>query len=582
MDLPDLRVRAERWIADDVDPTTQDELRALLARPDLASTDVADRFATSLEFGTAGLRGLLGAGPNRMNRAVVARAAWAIGREVRLTVPRAAERVVVVGGDARWMSREFCDDIASVLSAIGLRVVLFPRPVPTPLVGFALRRLGAAAGVVVTASHNPRDYSGCKVYWENGAQIVPPIDARIAALIDQAPPARHVPRLSFDAARARGLLAPAPDTIDRDYLAAIAALSVHPTEGDRRIPIVYTPLHGVGGHHVVAALRAGGFSAVATVAEQDAPDPAFPTVAFPNPEEPGVMDHAFALAAKQGAELVLATDPDADRLAVAVLREGRYLQLTGNQVGVLLGHDLLSSRASERRRAVITSIVSSPMLGRIATAMGVHHEQTLTGFKWIANRAIELEAQGYEFVFGYEEAIGYSVGNVVRDKDGISAALLVAELAAVLRARGRTLWDELEDISRRWGAFASTQVNVVRPGASGIQAIRAAMDNLRTSPPLRLGDDEVVAVVDYVSRVRTDRAAGTATPLRLPSSLVVGLELASGARVTARPSGTEPKAKIYVDVCEPVGQIESPEAAMGRAAARAEAVATLFRAVVPL
>jgi len=579
----DLRARAQAWMADDPDPTTRDELRDLLAAPDVASTDLADRFAGTLEFGTAGLRGVLGAGPNRMNRAVVARATWGLARELIASVPDAAERGVVVGGDARRMSRELSEDAAAILAAAGLRVSLFTEPVPTPLVGFAVKRLRAAAGVVVTASHNPPEYNGYKVYWENAAQIIPPVDARIAAWIARAPVARDVPRPPVAELRARGHLVAPPADIERAYLDEVLALGVHPSDGDRALRIVYTPLHGVGDALVRRLLDEAGFTDVASVSSQQRPDGAFPTVAFPNPEEPGAMDLAFALARERRADLVLANDPDADRLAVAVLAGGELRQLTGNELGVLLGHYLLTEKTPPARpRAVLASIVSSPMLGRIATDLGVRYEETLTGFKWIANRAMDLEREGWEFVFGFEEALGYCVGSAVHDKDGISAALLAAELAAVLRARGQTLCDALDAIARRWGVFTSSQVNVTRKGPDGGAAIGAMMRALRDSPPARIGEDEVVAVSDYHVGTRLDVRARASSPLTLPTSNVLSFDLASGSRVIARPSGTEPKAKFYFDVREDVRAGEPLSDARVRAETRMRDLASAFTRIAGL
>jgi phosphomannomutase len=344
---------------------------------------------------------------------------------------------------------------------------------------------------------------------------------------------------------------------------------------------VYTPLHGVGDALVHAALSQAGFVHVASVPAQQRPDGAFPTVSFPNPEEPGAMDLAFALAMETGADLILANDPDADRLAVAVPdaeNSGGWRRLTGNEIGVLMGHYLLVERPATGPRAVLASIVSSPLLGRIAASLGVRYEETLTGFKWIANRAIELEAQGYAFVFGFEEALGYTVGDVVRDKDGISAALLVAEMAAVARERKRTLADELDAIARRWGAFASTQVNLTRKGANGVAAIRATMARLRSAPPRAIAEDEVLAVADYEAQVRTDVRSGAASALTLPRSNVLAFDLASGSRVIARPSGTEPKAKFYFDVREEVRPGEPVAQALARADARAASLSAAFAA----
>jgi phosphomannomutase len=296
------------------------------------------------------------------------------------------------------MSRELSEDVAAILAAAGIRVVLFRTPVPTPLVGFAVKSLGAAGGVVVTASHNPGEYNGYKVYWENAAQIVPPVDARIAAAIDRAPPAREVTRPPLEALRTRALVTDATPDVERAYLDALRGLAVDPSGGDRSLRLVYTPLHGVGDALVRRALAEARFTDVTSVPEQREPDGAFPTVAFPNPEEPGAMTLAIALAQQTGAALVLANDPDADRLAVAVSDGDGYRQLTGNELGVLLGHYLLTDKPVTKPRAVLASIVSSPLLGRIASSLGVHYEETLTGFKWIANRAIELESEGFEFL----------------------------------------------------------------------------------------------------------------------------------------------------------------------------------------
>jgi phosphomannomutase len=597
----ELRERVLRWIADDPDPATRDELKALLAQPDPAATDLGDRFAGNLQFGTAGLRGILGAGPNRINRAVVARATWGFAQTLVAHAHRAKghqqaddlpSRPVMVGGDARRMSRELSEDAAAILAGAGLRVVLFRSPVPTPLIGFAVKRLHGVGGVVITASHNPPEYNGYKVYWENAAQIIPPADEEIASAIDRAPPAREVARPELVALIQRGLLTEASPDIERAYLDALKDLFARRPRADRSLRIVYTPMHGTGDALVRRALSEAGFSRVTSVSEQQAPDGAFPTVAFPNPEEPGAMDLAFATARRTGADLVLANDPDADRLAVALpdpSAPGGWLQLSGNQVGVLLGHYLLTGRApslgtssgqTPRPRAVLASIVSSPMLGRIATTLGVHYEETLTGFKWIANRAMELEREGYEFVFGYEEALGYCVGSVVRDKDGISAAVAVAEIAAVLREEGRTLRDELDLIARRWGTSASLQLSVTRKGAAGAAAVARMMDRLRTSTPRHIGGDEVASRADYESLTWTDMRSGATRPLKLPRSNVLTFELTSGARIIARPSGTEPKAKFYFDVREDVRDGESVASADTRARATLRQLSHAFVALV--
>ncbi len=559
----DLRSRVEAWIAADPDPTTQEELRALLRENDLAKTDLGDRFAGSLEFGTAGLRGVLGGGPNRMNLAVVLRTTDGLARALLAEVPDAKQRGVVVGYDGRRLSRELATATAEVLAAHGIRSVVFREVGPTPLAAFAVSHLGAAAGVMVTASHNPPEYNGYKVYWSNGAQIIPPIDSIIARAIDEAPRARDVQRHKDDALTT--FLEPA---VERAYLDGVRALSLG-AGGDRAFPIVYTPLHGVGAKLAEQALAEAGFTQVTSVAEQREPDGAFPTVRFPNPEEAGAMDLSFALARKVSAQLVLANDPDADRLAVAVPDPGSvsgYLQLTGNQVGVLLGHEAIEV-AGDGKGAVLASCVSSPMLGAIARARGVRYEETLTGFKWIANRALEILAkEGTHFLFGYEEALGYTMGELVRDKDGISAVVAFAELTARLRAEGKTVLGHLEAIYRKYGLFVSGQVNVTRKGQQGAKELVEIMNRLRAAPPAEVGGLAVTAVVDVDASTRRETATGKTTALSLPKSNVLIFELTGNNRIIARPSGTEPKAKFYFDVCEPLGEGEP----MAQAARRAD------------
>ncbi len=580
----ELRARAMQFMADDVDPTTQEELRALLAAPDSSKTDLADRFAGSLEFGTAGLRGIVGAGPNRMNRAVVLRTTHGLAKALLAHAKDARARGVVIGFDGRHMSREFAEDTACVLAAHGIRAHVFDDFAPTPLTAFAVGALGAAAGVMVTASHNPREYNGYKVYWENAAQIIPPTDSWIAKEIELAPAAREVPRMPIDRARAERLVTSVAPAVTTAYLDRVHALTLHaPSAEGRALPIVYTAMHGVGAKLARAAFDRDGFTRVAFVAEQEHPDPTFPTVAFPNPEEKGAMDLSFALARKTGAEVVLANDPDADRLAVAVPSKESatgYVQLTGNQVGVLLGHYVLTE-AKDRGadRCVLVSIVSSPLLGVIAGALGVAYDETLTGFKWIANRAMELERQAENpkrFVFGYEEALGYTIGDVVRDKDGVSAAVVMAEMVAWLRDEKRTLLGELDAIHRKYGLFVSSQVNITRPGASGVAEIRAIMERLRASSPRAFGAHEVAVVRDYEAQTATRLADGKVTRLTLPKSNVLSFELVSGSRIIARPSGTEPKIKFYFDVRAVVAEGEPMKDAEARANATMSELSRLF------
>lgn len=539
----ELIARARSWRDADPDPATVLEVDRLLEAGDEAALE--DRFRSELEFGTAGLRGLLGAGPNRMNRAVVRRATAGVARHLLATVPDAARRGVVLARDARRGSEEFALEAAGVLAGHGVRVYFFVDRAPTPLGAFAVKELGAAAGVVVTASHNPPEYNGYKVYWENGAQIIPPVDAGIAGEIAKAGPAGALPFVPRAEAEARGLFVRLGEEMAERYHAAIAGLALHPGEG-RDLRIVYTAMHGVGARFTLAALAKAGFGSVAPVAEQNEPDGAFPTVAFPNPEEKGALDLALALCEETRADLLLANDPDADRLAAGARdRQGRMRVFSGNEIGVLLGaYCLKERRPKPQKPLVVTTIVSSSQLGKVARDLGAAYAETLTGFKWIENRALELErTEERTTVFGYEEALGYSVGDVVRDKDGISAALVFADLAGWCRARSITVWDFLEETQREHGLFLSAQKSVTIPGAEGAATIAAIMDGFRARPPATIGGLAVAETRDYLAGVPG-----------LPKSNVVAYLLAGGSRVTLRPSGTEPKIKYYFEL------VESPRA----------------------
>ncbi|HEY4117278.1 MAG TPA: phospho-sugar mutase [Byssovorax sp.] len=565
----DLFDRAETWIRHDPDEKTRAELRAVVDRARAgdaaAKKDLGERFAGPLEFGTAGLRGVMGAGETRMNRAVVRRATRGLGQYLIATDAKAArEKGVVVGFDGRHMGPEFAEDVARVLAALGIPTWMTPVKCSTPITAYAVHHLGCVAGVMVTASHNPPEYNGYKVYWSNGAQIIPPHDTGIAAKIHEAPPADETPMISIEQAKADGLARTYGEDVDETYFASLRQHRVR-DDGDRAMSIVYTPMHGTGDRMTRRALAEAGFTRVTSVPEQAEPDGDFPTVAFPNPEEKGALDLAIALAKREDAPLILANDPDVDRLAVAVRDpSGKYVQLTGNQVGVLLGHYLIDEGDKKGDRLVLASCVSTPMLGVVAAAYGVHYEETLTGFKWIANRAMELEKEGLRFVFGFEEALGYTVGPLVRDKDGIGAAVLAAELAAVLRAAGKSLLDRLEELHRRYGLFISGQRSVTMKGADGPAKIKDMMRRLRAAKPQKIGALEVEAVRDFQARQRTDKA-GKTTPLTLPETDMLMFDLAGGSRVIARPSGTEPKIKFYYDVREPVSEGEPLAAVETRA-----------------
>jgi phosphomannomutase len=567
---PELLTRANEWRAADPDEATAAELQRLIDAGD--ERELRERLGSSLEFGTAGLRGVVGAGSNRMNRAVVRRTTAGLARYLLEQFPDAAERGVVVGRDGRRMSLEFAREAAQVLCAHGIRAHVFPDLVPTPVTAFATRELGAVAGVVITASHNPPEYNGYKVYWGNGAQIIPPHDAGIAAAIEAVGPARDVPLADVQESKTSGRWQTLGPEMGAAYLAAVLAERRHPRPAPD-LSIVYTAMHGVGGSWVEDAFLQAGLVGLKKVHAQHDPDGSFPTVRFPNPEEPGAMDLAMALAEEEKADLILANDPDADRLAVGAREaDGRMRMLTGNEVGVLLGHYVLTQSGKGdpgRPPLVVTTIVSSPQLGGMARDLGAQYGETLTGFKWIANHGLVQEARGAaRFVFGYEEALGYTVGASVRDKDGVNAAVVFADLAAWCHGRGSSVLGYLEEIQRAHGLYVATQANFTFPGAQGAKVISGIMEGFRTSPPGGIGGLGVTAAHDYLPGARG-----------LPPSNVIAYELEGGSRVTLRPSGTEPKIKYYVDLREPLATGE----AMAVARARAEQKLTaLVEALVQL
>ena len=533
---------ARHWLETDPDPVTRAELQQLLDAGDEGA--LRARFEAPLEFGTAGLRGPVGAGPARMNRAVVRQAAWALG--AFLKEEGLAGRPVIVGFDARPTSHGFAQDTAAVLSGQGLTVQYFEEPCPTPWVAYACRALGAAAGVVVTASHNPAEDNGYKVYDDRGVQIVAPWDVRIRALMDQAP-APNAMALAPERARPIG-----QELID----AYFAPWSAVPTEG-APLRVAYTPLHGVGLRSIRRALEATGRAELVVVAEQAEPDGFFPTVRFPNPEEPGTLDALLALASRAGCALALANDPDADRLAVCIPEGGVWRRLSGDEVGILLADHLLTAaaRAGVQAPVVSSSIVSSPWLDEVAASHGARVARSLTGFKWLC-RVPESLGEGERFVFGYEEALGYAADERVRDKDGIGAAVRFVDLARSLRAQGLTIAQRLVSLFERFGLWVSCPMSVRLTGAEGPRQMRGALEQLWRARPPALGGVPIVDFVDYATGAeRRPTYLGTQDLLQL--ELGAANEIASdvdgpepgavlGGRILVRPSGTEPKLKLYI------------------------------------
>ncbi len=518
---------ARGWLADDPDARMRTELSALIDAAEkgdaTAIAELDDAFSTTLQFGTAGLRGKIGPGPNRMNLVVVARAAAGLAAYLNARGGGA----VVVGYDARTDSDLFANATAQILSGAGLSAMVLPERLPTPVLAYAIRHLGCAAGVMVTASHNPPQDNGYKVYLGDGSQIVPPADAEISACIEDATALGRVAGLPHgDDWITLG------DDVRDDYVRTVAALVGD--DSPRHVSVAYTAMHGVGGDVFLRVLEQAGFPEPVVVEDQFRPDPAFPTVAFPNPEEPGAIDLAIATARIHDVDLVIAHDPDADRCAVAAPAPDGWRMLTGDETGALLAWwvvERLQRKGIEPTGVLAESLVSGSLLERIAASSDLRYEQTLTGFKWIA-RVPDL-------LFGYEEALGYCVApETVRDKDGISAGLLMVELAATLKAQGRTVFDVLDRLARQHGVYATGQVSV---RVSDLDRIGIVMASLRAEPPTEVAGVLVTAFDDL-----NEPAGG------LPPTDGLRFTLADQSRIIVRPSGTEPKVKCYLQAVVPV------------------------------
>ncbi len=547
----DVQAAYKQWLSDfAADADTVADLKSIAGD----AAEIEDRFYTELSFGTAGMRGTLGAGTNRMNRYNVRRATKGLARYL-LKDPENARRGVVIGYDSRRCSTEFARDTALVLCAEGVPAFLFDALRPVPLLSYAVRHLNCAAGVVVTASHNPPQYNGYKVYGEDGAQLGPEAADEVTRCIRSLNYLECVPMDEAEA-RAKGLLHIIGNAeVDDDYMAQEKTLTIQPDMLKRmgsRLSIVYTPLHGSGNVPVRRILREVGIEKVAVVKEQEMPDGNFSTLTCaPNPENPEAFTLAIKLANEVGANAIFATDPDCDRLGVAVRgKDGSFHLLTGNQIGCVMLHYILSTKKKlgtlPANGAVVKSIVSTSLANRICESYGVEMFETLTGFKFIGEKIQQFQDEGsHTFLFGFEESYGFLSSTFVRDKDGVNASLLITEVAAACEEEGITLYDRMQQIFAQYGYYVEKVASTTLPGKDGLTRMKEIMSNLRENPPAELCGLKVTAVRDYLKGIRT--CGGKTEPTGLPTSDVLYFELEGGNWVCVRPSGTEPKIKLYVN-----------------------------------
>ena len=549
------RENYEKWCTDPIfDEATKAELREIAGE----EKEIEDRFYRELSFGTGGLRGVIGAGTNRMNVYTVTKATQGLANYIRRQ--GGEEKGVAIAFDSRNMSVEFSEKAALCLNANGIRTYRFETLRPTPELSFALRELGCIAGIVITASHNPPEYNGYKVYWEDGAQITAPRDKEIIAEVNAVTDFASIRMMERTEAEEKGLFRVIGQEIDDRYMEELKKLVLRPESIRKmadRLKIVYTPLHGTGNLPVRRVLGELGFADVQVVPEQELPDGSFSTVSYPNPEDPKAFALALALAGKTGADLVLATDPDADRLGVYAkdTKTGAYIPFTGNMSGLLIAEYELSTRRElgrlPKNGALVKTIVSSDMADGIAGEYGVEVIEVLTGFKYIGEQIKFFEQTGsHEYLFGYEESYGCLVGTHARDKDAVVAVMALCEAAAYYKEKGLTLWDQMLNIYEKYGYYKEDLVSVTMKGADGAKRIQNILADMRKAPPRKIGAYEVIALRDYEADTRLELATGKVTPTGLPKSNVLYYELEGGAWCCVRPSGTEPKVKFYMGVRE--------------------------------
>ena len=561
------RTAYEKWLNDpDIDQHTKAELKSIAG----SESEIEDRFFKELEFGTGGLRGVLGAGSNRLNIYTIRRATQGLANYILASDAYKPGMGVAIAHDCRRMSPEFSLEAALVLNANGIKTYVFDSLRPTPLLSFAVRRLGCIAGIVVTASHNPPEYNGYKVYWADGGQCVYPRDEAIIREVNKVTDFSMVKTVSRTDAETSGLYNIAPPAIDDAFIANVKACGLNPSiipESD--LKIVFTPLHGAGSVPVRRVLQETGFKYVYVVPEQEEPDGNFPTVSYPNPEDKAAFDLAVKLAADVDADIIIATDPDADRVGVAVKHNGEYSLLTGNMIGVILTEYLLSQLKAAGglppEAAIISTIVSTNMTRAIAKAYGITYLDVLTGFKYIGEKIKEFESSGSNtFIFGFEESYGYLTGTYARDKDAVAASLLICEAAAYYRQQGLSLRDMLQNLYKKYGYYLEETVSVTLKGVEGQQDILRIMSDLRSNPPKTLGGSKITQIRDYLKEQIIYLPEGRTGATDLPVSDVLYFAMEDGSWACVRPSGTEPKIKLYFGVYQP------PEAVMPLSLAEAQ------------
>lgn len=548
--------KIEQWLSGNYDEATKNEIRRLQSEDPQALNDA---FYRNLEFGTGGMRGKMGPGTNRMNVYTVGMATQGLVNYLKKMFPATNQLKVAVSYDCRNNSRLFADTVANVLSGNGIQVYIFETLRPTPELSYAIRQLACQGGIMVTASHNPKEYNGYKVYWDDGAQLIPPHDESVILEVEKI---QGIEEVVFNGKKE--LIHLLGDQMDNDFLEMVKSVSFSKNGNFKKdIKIVYTPLHGTGGRLVPRALREFGFTRVNLVEEQMVEDGNFPTAKSPNPEEPVALEMALNLARKTDADLVMASDPDADRVGIAVKdHQGHYVLLNGNQTGAIL-MDFVLGKLSDQKKLkpdnfVVTTIVTSDIIKEIAESYHVKFYDVLTGFKWIAG--IVKQQEGKEkFIIGLEESFGYMIGDFVRDKDAVTASAVISEMAAESAFYGKTLFDRLLDVYVKYGFYKEDLISINKEGKSGAEEIQRMMDNYRQHPPVEIAGSKVVRIADYLLSKEINLKTGEAKLLDLPKSNVLQFFTADGSKISARPSGTEPKIKFYFSVKEKLDRKEDYE-----------------------